>query len=131
MARHSQRVELQGQQQLFVAQADVENCFYQCALPAWASPYFALEPVTIDNAREMSASVDIKSNLLPVSRRIYPVLVVYPMGWSWAFWLVQKLHERVAEQCGFNAERRLVGAWPAPAITADCAALPYCDNLTV
>ena len=44
---------------------------------------------------------------------------------------MQKLHGRVAEQCGFNAQRRLVGVWPAPAITADCAALPYCDNLTV
>ena len=126
-----QRVELQGQHQLFVAQADVENCFYQCALPAWASPYFALEPVSVDNTREMGTFVDIKGNPLPDSGRIYPVLVVYPMGWSWAFWLVQKLRERVAEQCGFNAERCLVGAWPAPAITADCAALPYRDNLTV
>ena len=77
-----QRVDLQGHQQLSVAQVDVENCFYQCALPAWASPYFALEPVTVDDAREMGAPVDIKGNPLPASGRIFPVLVVYPMGWS-------------------------------------------------
>jgi len=71
-----QRVELEGQQQLFIAQADVENCFYQCALPSWASPYFALEPVTVDDARGMGASQDIHGQPLPASGKIFPVLVV-------------------------------------------------------
>ena len=38
---------------------------------------------------------------------------------------------RSAASTGAAAPRSRCGAWPAPAITADCAALPYCDNLTV
>eukprot|EP00974_Lingulodinium_polyedra_P039814 3820125-Lingulodinium_polyedra.AAC.1 len=53
------------------------------------------------------------------------------MGWSWAFWFVQKPHEAAADRAGFAAPSRLVASWPAPQLSLGAAALPYCDNLTV
>ena len=58
-------------------------------------------------------------------------LQVYPMGWNWAFWLIQRLHEVIAEDCGFDASRRVASCWPAPKLTVGEVCLPYCDNLTV
>eukprot|EP00969_Alexandrium_andersonii_P144533 6391331-Alexandrium_andersonii.AAC.1 len=34
-------------------------------------------------------------------------LTVLPMGWSWAFWLVQKMHEEVCRQAGIGQSRIL------------------------
>ena len=54
------------------------------------------------------------------------------MGWSWAFFLVQQLHERIADRQGFVATKRLVASWPAPVLAEHSAlCLPYCDNLTI
>eukprot|EP00972_Heterocapsa_arctica_P054859 8088378-Heterocapsa_arctica.AAC.1 len=53
------------------------------------------------------------------------------MGFSWSFWVVQHIHERIAHDSGFPAERCLVGSWPAPTLLDGPIALPYCDNVTV
>eukprot|EP00974_Lingulodinium_polyedra_P096185 9324481-Lingulodinium_polyedra.AAC.1 len=46
-----QAVQIRPDETLYVAQADVENCFYQCALPPWLCPYFALARVPVGRAR--------------------------------------------------------------------------------
>eukprot|EP00974_Lingulodinium_polyedra_P090719 8798439-Lingulodinium_polyedra.AAC.1 len=53
------------------------------------------------------------------------------MGWSWAFLLVQRMHQDIIRMEGFDAERCLVGGWPAPSLGGGAVASPYCDNLTV
>ena len=54
------------------------------------------------------------------------------MGWSWAFWFVQMLHEQILDDCGIPADRRLRDSEPAPDIShGEPAALPYSDNLNI
>lgn len=58
-------------------------------------------------------------------------LKVFPRGWSWAFWMIQRLHELTAQRCGFEADRRLTAGWAAPSFSSGARCLSYCDNLTV
>eukprot|EP00969_Alexandrium_andersonii_P279235 12342150-Alexandrium_andersonii.AAC.1 len=53
------------------------------------------------------------------------------MGWSWAFWLVQKMHEEVCRQAGLGQPRILVGAWKPQGPQEGPFTLPYCDNIVV
>jgi len=53
---------------------------------------------------------------------------VLPTGWSWAFRIVQKLHESICDDAGFAVDRRLVAGWFEK---HESFAMPYCDNLTV
>ena len=74
---------------------------------------------------------DVDGNPILPGMRVHLCLRALPMGFSWAFFFVQKIHERAAEQAGFDITLRAVGSWPAPEIRDKPIALPYCDNLTV
>jgi hypothetical protein len=59
-------------------------------------------------------------------------MIVLLMGFSWAFFFVQKLHEQLLSSSGLGPERCLVGGWPAPDfLVSNVFGLPYCDNLTI
>ena len=63
----------------------------------------------------------------------YPCIACVPMGWSWAFWFIQGLHEQVlADSSELSAEWCLRDGAPCPCLDSGHAAgLPYCDNLNV
>eukprot|EP00971_Amphidinium_carterae_P138002 2735123-Amphidinium_carterae.1 len=63
--------------------------------------------------------------------KVAPCVTAVPMGWSWAFWFVQRLHTHILQRCGFHGEQILSGAWPVTSIGEDPVSLPYCDNVTM
>ena len=67
----------------------------------------------------------------PMEGEVQACLQGLPMGWSWAFFYVQAMHEMTAASAGFGTDQRITALWPLPSITDGPAALPYCDNLTV
>jgi len=53
------------------------------------------------------------------------------MGWSWAMWFVQMLHEHVVSQ-EFDEEHIVRDSRPAPEMRrGETCASPFCDNLGV
>ena len=55
------------------------------------------------------------------------------MGFSWAFWIAQRVHQHIALRgSGLSPQRLLVDAAPAPDLCcAEPLMLPYCDNLNL
>eukprot|EP00972_Heterocapsa_arctica_P033541 4936582-Heterocapsa_arctica.AAC.1 len=53
-------------------------------------------------ALEVGLSHDTRGRPLDpyASASILPCVQVVPMGWTWAFWLIQRLHTFVITQCG-------------------------------
>eukprot|EP00971_Amphidinium_carterae_P216417 4295683-Amphidinium_carterae.1 len=69
--------------ELWVAQGDLKNCFYQIELPQELRCFFALRCVRAGtvNVREIDGVA------VQLGTWISPVLRVVPMGWKWAlFW---------------------------------------------
>ena len=60
---------------------------------------------------------------------ISPRIAVLPMGWTWALYWCQKLHETIAERSGLSAEERLQDFSPPP--TNGSYHVQYVDNLHV
>ena len=124
-------VEPGPHKQLYMGQADIENCFYQCGVPADWSEYMAFDDVDVLEILGWGATKDVHGNPLPTDGVVAPVLLALPMGWSWSFWIVQKLREQLIAEDGFDASRCVVCSWPCPSLDNACVAAPYCDNLTV
>ena len=63
----------------------------------------------------------------------YPRLRAIPMGWNWAMWLSQRVHQFLAlEASGLSEDRLLVEGRPCPDLSDGCPALiVYADNLNV
>jgi len=83
-----QKCELGAADTLYVAQADVQNCFYQCQLPRWLMSYFCLDPITSREALEIGLLKTADEVPLHCSGgTVFPCLQVLAMGWSWSFWI--------------------------------------------
>lgn len=63
---------------------------------------------------------------------VHPILIVIPMGWSWAMFIAQRVHQH---QSMLAAEvpmsRVLVDGRPAPPLSDGPILVPYADNLNV
>eukprot|EP00972_Heterocapsa_arctica_P021530 3168162-Heterocapsa_arctica.AAC.1 len=53
------------------------------------------------------------------------------MGWSWAFWLVQRAHLELVRQAGVPQDRVAFGSRPFPQLQEGPAEVPYCDSIMV
>lgn len=82
---------------LLAAQADVANCYYQCSLPLWLRVYFGIKRVPVQVAREMGLNRFDSGDAFPLQGEVALCLMVFPMDWSWAFWVIQRLHEELAQ----------------------------------
>ena len=116
---------------VFIGTADIKNCFYQCGVPKNLSRYFAFDAVPSSWALDMGALTTIDGEPIYECGRLYPVLLVLPMGWSWSFYIVQMLHIQILVECGFKQEHIISSSWPSSLLSTTASALPYCDNLTV
>eukprot|EP00972_Heterocapsa_arctica_P113670 16438443-Heterocapsa_arctica.AAC.1 len=54
-----QRLTIPEGETAYVAQADIQNCFYQCSIPGWLSDYFSLLKVDASFALDLGISVDV------------------------------------------------------------------------
>ena len=75
-------------QKMYVSQADVQDCFWQCAVPRELSRWFCMD--CISGSYLLSIGVT-EVDGLPVSAsdRIHPMCSCLPMGWNWALHLCQ------------------------------------------
>jgi hypothetical protein len=84
-----------------------------------------------DELRSRGIHSDFDGNILAAHQRAFPCLHIAPMGFSWAFWIVQALCKELIGRCGFPPERCSSRSWPAPDVQSRPITLPYCDNLAV
>ena len=78
----------------------------------------------------------VAANLRPcgdVEGWVWPRLRVVPMGWSWAMYWSQRIHQHIClEATGLGVDRLLVDGAAAPDLSCgEVALLPYADNLNV
>ena len=117
------RIEMQHGEVLTVGMADLKDAFYHLQLPERLRKYFCLKGV--DAWRVGIKSVDGK----PVCRKTkrVPRLAVVPMGWSWALWWCQKIHERLVLRSVLDVSSRLQDR--KPVASSSRLHLQYVDNL--
>ena len=84
------RIELSPHNNLYFASADLKDAFYYLELPHGIR------------------------HLFPWHQIVFPQLSAVPMGWSWALYLWQTLHERIVGQVGADDVLRLFDKKPAP-----------------
>eukprot|EP00959_Pyramimonas_sp_CCMP1952_P119487 2498365-Pyramimonas_sp.AAC.1 len=115
---------------VFVATGDIHNCFNQCGVPSALSEYFSFEAVDASLAKKWGATLDVWGLSLPDVGEVFPCLHVLPMGWTWSLYIVQALHAEFLREAGPGQELIMSNAWPAPPLTDEPVALPYCGNFT-
>ncbi|CAK0846282.1 unnamed protein product [Prorocentrum cordatum] len=123
-----------GGSKLWVAQADVKDCFHCVRNLPELCPYFCMPPIT--EGERADAGIVGPSGLGDLAREVsvYPMLLTLPMGFSWAFYFVQRLVEhqcRVSLAGAGLAFKFLRDQAPAPDLGTQLAVLPYCDNINV
>ncbi|CAK0802220.1 unnamed protein product, partial [Prorocentrum cordatum] len=62
---------------------------------------------------------------------VYPAMQVLPMGWSSAFWFVQRLHLEVVRRSGVPSTMVATGSWPLPSVVEGPIEAPCSDNVNV
>ena len=113
---------------LFVSGSDIQDCFYAAKISSEMANFFCLlSDISGDEARLVFGD----SFQETPGNRISPCITVLPMGFSWSFYLIQKLHEQSALralQC--NRDMLVLDGYPAPQLSGcSAAAMPYCDNV--
>ena len=119
------KIELSEEEELYVCSADLQNAFYTMKMPEELRKYFCLRRVT---AREMGIQ-ELAGRKLKSTDRLTPRVAVLPMGWSWALYWCQRLHETIAERSGLLPEERLQD-FTAPPVGRFWH-VQYVDNLHV
>ena len=117
---------------LYVATADICDCFYACNCPEGLEQFFCLcTDLTAEEVREVSNG-QWEGNL-DGSVMWSPCFKVLPMGLNWSFYLLQALHEQVA-MSALNIDRGQVflDGHPSPILKGHgVTTMPYCDNVHV
>lgn len=70
---------------LHCAKSDLSNFYHQLRLPKAWQPYFALPPLTAQEAHELGVE----------GHTLYPMCTTLPMGFSHAVYIAQQVHEHV------------------------------------
>lgn len=110
---------------LTIGMADLKDAFYHLELPHSLRRYFCLPRVRCDDLHWLDAGA-----LRPCKGKwAVPRLCVVPMGWSWALYWCQKLHERLVLRPGLGESQQLRDR--APFNNGECSHLQYVDNLVV
>ena len=119
------KIELGEDEELFVCSADLQNAFYTMKMPEELRKFFCLRSVT---AKEIGLT-ELNGKRLRQSDRLTPRMAVLPMGWAWALWWCQRLHERIAERAGLLPSERLQDFCAPP--LGKFWHVQYVDNLHV
>jgi hypothetical protein len=122
-------LELDDDQNLYMAGADIQDCFYAVRLPAGFEQFFVLrEDLTFDEANWVTR---FDGSVCASMRRFCPAIVVLPMGFSWSFYLVQHIHEQsVLRSLQIPRDNIILEGQPAPTVRdSEVLSMPYCDNI--
>ncbi|NCF89963.1 MAG: hypothetical protein GWQ05_03245, partial [Verrucomicrobiaceae bacterium] len=97
-------------------------------MPEWLSYYFGLDPVL---AKDLGVT-NIEGKSVDPDTKLFPLLKVVPMGWKWALFIVQRVHEHVLEQDpAFEESRRACDFRPPPSVHERAFYSLYVDNVLV
>ncbi|CAK0818121.1 unnamed protein product [Prorocentrum cordatum] len=116
-------LELGEGEELHVGGADLSDAFYHMQLPPDLRPFFCFRAVRAGAV----GCASVNGQAVPPSAMVYPRLSVIPMGWSWALWMCQTVHERIVEQAGASPENRIVDKQATPDLHRACHS-QYVDN---
>ena len=126
------RLSIPEGRELFVAQSDIKDYFYSLQLPESLRSLFCMPPIPASLLRHWGVSAEHGGSLV-YDGWAHPRLRVVPMGWSWAMWLSQRVHQVQSQiGAGISQDRVLVDGKPAPDLSdGQVLLLPYADNLNV
>ena len=117
---------------MYLATADICDCFYACEGPPGLECFFCLShDVSINDVWDITQGSFDCSAL--VSGKCSPCIKVLPMGFNWSFYLVQVLHEQAClSALGLDRSTVFLDGHPSPILTSHgCCSMPYCDNVHV
>jgi hypothetical protein len=89
-------LELGPDEELYVADADIANAFYNTALPAELRKYSAMRGLQARHAGVTS----VNGQAVSATQLVWPRLAVLPMGWSHALELCRRVHEHPVRDSG-------------------------------
>eukprot|EP00959_Pyramimonas_sp_CCMP1952_P187894 3928691-Pyramimonas_sp.AAC.1 len=92
-------------------------------LPKPFRKYFTFRPVRAASV----GCTEIGGRAVAAHEKVYPRLAVISMGWSWALWMCQKIHERIVEAAGSDPKFRITDKTCAPDLSQPCHT-QYVDN---
>ena len=122
------QMTLDPEDTLYMASADICDCFYAANLPPGLCSFFCFKSdVTAAEADFISGGVWEVSD----GQRICPCISVLPMGFSWSCFLIQCLHDQ-ATMRALQVDRSalVLDGQPPPSLgERDCIAMPYIDNV--
>eukprot|EP00435_Cladocopium_sp_Y103_P067567 s569_g30.t1 len=123
------RLGLKEPEELFIAGADIRDCFYAVNCPTGMHEFFCLAS---DLSREEAIFVcgGVSDPDLPLGK-VIPCITVLPMGFSWSFYLIQALHEQLTfKALNIGRSSLILDGQPPPNVGGNgCVAMPYCDNV--
>ena len=119
------RIELEPDQQLYTASADLQNAFYTMEMPAALRPYFGLRKL---RAGDLGIT-EVQGQAVKAEQWLHPRVAVIPMGWSHAMWWCQRVSERICTRAGLTEAERLKDGERAP--SGNFFHIQYVDNLHV
>ena len=124
-------LRLREDEQLHIGQCDVKNYFYALGIPEAVGRFFCLPPIAASALER--AGLGLPACGAGEGGRVWPFLRVCPMGWSWAFWIGQRVLQRQLELCsGLPLTRHLADHEPAPPLTSEQPVIiAYCDNVNI
>lgn len=105
------QLEIPDGQSMFIAQTDIRDYFYSIGMPVSLRPYFALPQLDLkkilpDHPLCLSHSGD--------SLLVFPAMKVVPMGWNWAMFIAQRVHQHQSMlAAGLGVDRVLVDGRPS------------------
>ena len=120
-------VELAGD--AVMAQGDIQCAYYHLRLPAGMEEFFTL-PSLSNRFLGLDA---ISGDSVSIHDGLVPMIVVAPMGWSWALHFCQSTVVRALEEEGFSPYQRVEDGAVAPALLVPSAMLAagYVDNFAI
>lgn len=126
------RLSVERSQTLYTAQSDIKDYFYSLRLPSFLQPFFALPPIPCHLMQQWGVSAEL-GGLGSYDDMVYPQFGVVPMGWSWAMFFAQRVHQNQALiSSGLGMSRILAEGLPAPSLDdGEPCILAYADNLNV
>ena len=108
------RLSIPEGKELFVAQSDIKDYFYSLQLPESLRSLFCMPPIPASLLRHWGVSAEQGGSLI-YDGWAHPQLRVVPMGWSWAMWLSQRVHQVQSQiGAGVSQDRVLVDASRLP-----------------
>ena len=124
------QIQVGAEETIYIAMSDIKDYFYSIGLPVELRKYFCLPQVDL---RKIDPDhLRCRDHGSPVLT--YPAMKVVPMGWNWAMFIAQRVHQHQAMLAAeVDMSRVLVDGRPAPSL--DQAGPPilvsYADNLNI